>query len=75
MPVIDATALKMKLSSDQVFINIDKYANTTAASIPIALCDAYENNLLNKGDNLIMTAFGAGFTWGSCLIKWGINFE
>ena len=58
-----------------MLINIDKYANTTAASIPIALSDAYENKLLNKGDNLIMTAFGAGFTWGSCLIKWGIDCE
>jgi len=73
--IIDATALKMKLSNDQVFINIDKYANTTAASIPVALCDAYENNLLNKGDNLIMTAFGAGFTWGSCLINWAMDYE
>ena len=73
--IIDATASKMKLSNDQVFINIDKYANTTAASIPIALCDAYENKLLNKGDNIIMTAFGAGFTWGSCLINWGIDYE
>ena len=63
----------MKLNDNQVFINIDKYANTTAASIPIALCDAYEKKILNKGDNLIMTAFGAGFTWGSCLIKWGIS--
>jgi len=73
--IIDATASKMNLNDDQVFINIDKYANTTAASIPIALCDAYENGLLSKGDNLIMTAFGAGFTWGSCLINWGINCE
>ena len=73
--IIDATASKMKLNNDQVFINIDKYANTTAASIPIALCDAYENKLLNKGNNIIMTAFGAGFTWGSCLINWGIDYE
>ena len=73
--IIDATASKMKLSNDQVFINIDKYANTTEASIPVALCDAYENKLLNKGDNIIMTAFGAGFTWGSCLINWGIDYE
>ena len=73
--IIDATASKMELNDEQVFINIDKYANTTAASIPIALCDAYESGLLNKGDNLIMTAFGAGFTWGSCLINWGMNYE
>ena len=73
--IIDATAKKMGLNKNQVLINIDKYANTTAASIPLALCDAYENKILNIGDNLILTAFGAGFTWGSCLIKWGIDCE
>ena len=73
--IIDATAKKMGLNKNQVLINIDKYANTTAASIPLALCDAYENKMLNIGNNLILTAFGAGFTWGSCLIKWGIDCE
>ena len=73
--IIDATAKKMGLNKNQVLINIDKYANTTAASIPLALCDAYENKMLNIGNNLILTAFGAGFTWGSCLIKWGIDYE
>ena len=71
--IIDATAKKMNLKNEQVLININKYANTTAASIPIAISDAYENNMLKIGDNLILTAFGAGFTWGSCLINWGIN--
>ena len=71
--IIDATAKKMNLKNEQVLININKYANTTAASIPIAISDAYENNMLKMGDNLILTAFGAGFTWGSCLINWGIN--
>ena len=66
---------KIGLDENQIIINIDKYANTTAASIPIALCDAYDNKMLKIGDNLILTAFGAGFTWGSCLIKWGINNE
>jgi len=70
--IIDATAKKMKLNEDQVLINIDKYANTTAASIPIAICDAYDRKMLEKGDNVILTAFGAGFTWGSSLIKWGM---
>ena len=73
--IIDATAKKIGLDEKQTFINIHKYANTTAASIPIALCDAYDNNMLKIGDNLILTAFGAGFTWGSCLIKWGITNE
>ena len=73
--IIDATAKKIGLSKQQVLINIDKYANTTAASIPLALCDAYENKMLKMGNNLILTAFGAGFTWGSCLIRWGIDYE
>ena len=70
--IIDATAKKMKLNSEQVMINIDKYANTTAASIPLALCDAYEQRKMDVDDFIILTAFGAGFTWGSCLMKWGI---
>ena len=70
--IIDATAKKMKLNSKQVMINIDKYANTTAASIPLALCDAYEQRKMDVDDYIILTAFGAGFTWGSCLMKWGI---
>ena len=73
--IIDATAKKIGLSKQQVLINIDKYANTTAASIPLALCDAHESKMLKMGDNLILTAFGAGFTWGSCLIRWGIDYE
>ena len=62
----------MNLDSNQIMVNIDKYANTTAASIPLALCDAYEQNKLDIDDNIILTSFGAGYTWGSCLIKWGI---
>ena len=73
--IIDATAKKIGLNKNQILINIDKYANTTAASIPLALCDAYDEKILKVGDNLILTAFGAGFTWGSCLIKWGIDSE
>ena len=73
--IIDATAKKIGLSKQQVLINIDKYANTTAASIPLALCDAHESKMLKMGNNLILTAFGAGFTWGSCLIRWGIDYE
>jgi len=73
--IIDATAKKMNLKKEQILVNIHKYANTTAASIPLALSDAYEQKILNIGDNIILTAFGAGFTWGSCLIKWGIDYE
>ena len=55
---------------EKVFNNIQKYGNTTAASIPIALSEAKAAGKVNKGDTILMTAFGAGFTWGSVLIKW-----
>ena len=59
-----------KLQNNQIFNNISKYGNTTAASIPIALAEAYQANLINEGDIIILAAFGSGFTWGSALIKW-----
>lgn len=61
---------KLQLKDEQVFNNIDKYGNTTAASIPIALSEAWENGLIQKGDLVCMAAFGSGFTWGSALMKW-----
>ncbi len=60
----------MKLPSEKVFNNIQKYGNTTAASIPIALCEAWESGLVKKGDLICLAAFGSGFTWGSALIRW-----
>ncbi len=61
---------KMELSSSQIFNNIQKYGNTTAASIPIALSEAVEEGKLKQGDLLCLAAFGSGFTWGSALIRW-----
>ena len=61
---------RLKLSDSQVYNNIMKYGNTTAASIPIALTEAYNSNLIKKGDIVVLAAFGSGFTWGSALIKW-----
>ena len=61
---------RLNLSDSQVFNNIMKYGNTTAASIPIALSEAHESNLIKKGDIIVLAAFGSGFTWGSALIKW-----
>ncbi len=58
------------LSDDQVFNNIQKYGNTTAASIPIALCEAWEAGKIKEGDLVCLAAFGSGFTWGSALIRW-----
>lgn len=61
---------KLGLSNDQVFNNIDKYGNTTAASVPIALCEAWQQGKIKEGDLVCLAAFGSGFTWGSVLISW-----
>ena len=61
---------KLKLSDDQVFNNIQKYGNTTAASVPIALCEAWEQGKIKEGDLVCLAAFGSGFTWASALLKW-----
>lgn len=61
---------KFGLSNDQVYNNIQKYGNTTAASIPIALTEAWENGKIKEGDLVVLAAFGSGFTWGSAIIKW-----
>jgi 3-oxoacyl-[acyl-carrier-protein] synthase-3 len=61
---------KLKLRDDQVFNNIDKYGNTTAASIPIDLCEACEQGKIKEGDLVCLAAFGSGFTWGSVLLRW-----
>ncbi len=61
---------KLGLRDDQVYNNIQRYGNTTAASIPIALCEAWENGKLQDGDLICLAAFGSGFTWASALVKW-----
>ena len=61
---------KFRLSDDQVYNNIMKYGNTTAASIPIALTEAWEQGKIKEGDLVVLAAFGSGFTWGSAIIRW-----
>ena len=61
---------KLKLSDDQVFNNIQKFGNTTAASVPIALCEAWEQGKIKEGDLVCLCAFGSGFTWAGALIRW-----
>ncbi len=73
--IIDSSAKRLGLKDEQVFINIDRYANTTAATIPIGMTEAYESGQLKRGDNLIISSFGAGFTWGAIYIKWGISID
>ncbi|MEQ1799526.1 MAG: beta-ketoacyl-ACP synthase III [Lacibacter sp.] len=61
---------RLKLRDDQVYNNIQKYGNTTAASVPIALCEAWEQGKIKEGDLVCLAAFGSGFTWASALLKW-----
>lgn len=61
---------KLKLNDSQVYNNIERFGNTTAASIPIALCEAWEKGMVKEGDLICLAAFGSGFTWGSALIRW-----
>ncbi len=66
--IIDATANRMGLSQDKIMLNISRYGNTTAATIPLCLWDWKHE--LNKGDLIVLAAFGGGFTWGATLVKW-----
>jgi 3-oxoacyl-[acyl-carrier-protein] synthase-3 len=68
--IIDATADRMGISKEKVMINIERYGNTTAATIPLCLYEWQDK--LNKGDNIVLAAFGGGFTWGATLVKWAI---
>jgi 3-oxoacyl-[acyl-carrier-protein] synthase III len=61
---------KLKLRDDQVYNNIQRYGNTTAASIPLALCEAWQEGRISKGDLVCLAAFGSGFTWASALLRW-----
>lgn len=63
----------LKLPKHKVYNNIQKYGNTTAASIPIALCEAWQKGLIQQGQLVCLAAFGSGFTWASALLRWGIE--
>lgn len=71
--IIDATARRMGLPKDKVIVNIDRYGNTTAATIPICLSELHQEGKLSPGDNLILASFGAGYTWGSLWLRWSMN--
>ncbi|MGM0396091.1 MAG: beta-ketoacyl-ACP synthase III [Bacillota bacterium] len=68
--IIDAAMKKLGLSKDKTHINLTKYGNTSAASVPVALDEAVKSNLIKKGDNLLLIAFGAGMSWASVVLKW-----
>ncbi|MCL6100856.1 MAG: 3-oxoacyl-ACP synthase, partial [Bacteroidetes bacterium] len=71
--IIDATAQRMGISKEKVMVNIDRYGNTTAATIPLCLTEYYRAGKVKKGDNLILAAFGAGYTWGSIYLTWSMD--
>ena len=71
--IIDSVAKKIGFTEKQSVINIEKYGNTTAATIPLAMSEIYHEGKLTKGDRVIISAFGTGFAWGSLIFKWAIN--
>jgi len=68
--ILEATTKRLKLTAEQSFINVNKYGNTSAATIPIAMDEANRGGKLKEGDLVLMAAFGGGFTWGGTLLRW-----
>ncbi len=68
--IIDAAASSLKVPREKLFINVDRYGNTSAGSVPLALDEAVRAGKIHSGDKLLMVGFGAGFTWGSCILQW-----
>ncbi len=73
--IIDATARRLKLDPEKVFINIASYGNTSAATIPIALTEALEEGRVRPGANIVFAAFGGGLTWAAAVLRWGQRVE
>ena len=73
--IIDAVRRRIKADEDTMFVNIDKYGNTSAATIPIAISEAVEQGRITPGASLVFTAFGAGTTWGATALTWGSRVE
>ncbi len=70
--IIKSSVDRLKLRPEQVLINIDRYANTTAGTIPIGLTEAWRSGRIKRGDKVLLASFGAGFTWGSLLLQWSL---
>ncbi|MFZ5966341.1 MAG: beta-ketoacyl-ACP synthase III [Bacillota bacterium] len=68
--IIEAAAKKLKMPMDKVHVNLHKYGNTSAASVPVALDEAIKENKIKKGDHVVLVGFGGGLTWGATVIKW-----
>jgi 3-oxoacyl-[acyl-carrier-protein] synthase-3 len=72
--IIEASLRSLKISMDRCVINLERYGNTSTASIPIATCEAIQNGRLKAGDKVVFVGFGAGLTWGAALVQWGGPF-
>lgn len=68
--ILDAVAQRLELDPDRLHVTVDRHGNTSAASVPLALADARDAGRLQRGDRVLLTAFGAGITWASCLLTW-----
>ena len=68
--IIEATAKYAKIPMEKVFVNVDRYGNMSSATVPIALDEAIEQGRIKRGDNVLLVAFGAGFTWGASVLRW-----
>jgi 3-oxoacyl-[acyl-carrier-protein] synthase-3 len=71
--IIQALAKSLRVSMDRVFTNIQKYGNTSSATIPIALDEAYREGRIDKGNNILLVSFGAGLTWASSIVRWSMH--
>jgi 3-oxoacyl-[acyl-carrier-protein] synthase-3 len=69
--IIESVAKRIKIPAEKVYVNVEKYANTSSASIPIALDEAVRAGKISEGDYVLFVDFGAGMTWGATLVKWG----
>ncbi|MDR3348017.1 MAG: ketoacyl-ACP synthase III [Acidaminococcales bacterium] len=71
--IIKSAAKRLGLPIEKFYVNVERYGNTSAASVPIALAEAWENGLVHKGNNVLLIGFGTGLTWAGCLLKWSIE--
>jgi 3-oxoacyl-[acyl-carrier-protein] synthase III len=73
--IIKAAARALQVDESRIFVNLEKYGNTSSASVPLALCEAVENGRLRPGDHLVLIGFGAGLAWAAAAIQWGPPLE
>jgi 3-oxoacyl-[acyl-carrier-protein] synthase-3 len=71
--IIQAAMKALRLPPEKMFVNVERYGNTSAASVPIALCEAVEQGRIHAGSNLALIGFGAGLTWATAIVHWGVE--